>query len=249
MTLKEFLDNPAGKGDSSLGRAAIISTLNGKYDELVKNKKIVCKVYRKMGISSEYFIHLIIPTETERDNTYDVVFHLYKNKKENPTAKVKDYEVKFFTNTPSFAYTFLHVYAKNDLFEESLSNKFDKQFFKDAPVERNRFNVVNYDKYLFFGAKYVLESHLLSEGSLNLRAINYAAPLFNKSIRTFDQIMNEYRKAEKKLKKDNEKEKKSKKDINAERRNVSNGKVSVVQPKTPKSKKTTKKKVSKVQKK
>ena len=42
MNLQEFLKNPAGKGDSSLGRAAIISTLNAKYDELVKNKQNSC---------------------------------------------------------------------------------------------------------------------------------------------------------------------------------------------------------------
>lgn len=249
MTLRDFLSNPAGKGDSSLGRAAIISTLNAKYDELVKNKRIKCKIYRKLGGSSDYFIHLIIPTETERDNTYDVVFHLYNNKKENPTAQVRDYNVKFFTNTPSFAYTFLYVYYQNGLFEESLKNKFDATFLKQAPVERNQFNVVNYDKYLYFGAKYVVESHLLSEGSLNLRSISYSSELFNRSIRTFDQIMNEYRKAENKLKRKTNDTKRQKNDINSERRNVSNGKVSKVQPKKPKTKKSTKRKVSKVSKK
>ena len=248
MNLQEFLKNPAGKGDSSLGRAAIISTLDSKYNDLVKEKEIKCKIYRQLGSKSNYFIHLIIPSETERDNTYDVVFHLYKSK-DNPSSKVKDYDVKFFTNTPSFAYTFLYVFYENGLFEESLKNKFDKEFFKDAPVVRNQFKVVNYDKYLYFGAKYVVESHLLSEGSLSLRSINYSEVLFNKTIRTFDQIMNEYRKAENKLKKKKNEEKKSKKDINSDRRNVSNGKVSIVQPKKPKTKKATKKKVSKVSKK
>ena len=77
----------------------------------------------------------------------------------------------------------------------------------------------------------------MSEGSLSLRSINYSEVLFNKTIRTFDQIMNEYRKAENKLKKKKNEEKKSKKDINSDRRNASNGKVSIVQPKKPKTKK------------
>ena len=59
MNLQEFLKNPAGKGDSSLGRAAIISTLDSKYNDLVKEKEIKCKIYRQLGSKSNYFIRRI----------------------------------------------------------------------------------------------------------------------------------------------------------------------------------------------
>ena len=39
MTLKEFINNPAGKGDSSVNRATLISVLDSKYDKLVKAGK------------------------------------------------------------------------------------------------------------------------------------------------------------------------------------------------------------------
>ena len=39
MTLKEFINNPAGKGDSSVNRATLISVLDSKYDKLVKEEE------------------------------------------------------------------------------------------------------------------------------------------------------------------------------------------------------------------
>lgn len=214
MTIKEYIENPAGKGDSSFNRAATISMLNEKYENLIKEKKIKIRVYKQMTTGA-YFVHLIIPTETERDNTYDVVYYFYQDK-DNKKPHVKDYQVKFFANTPSFAYTFLNVYHKNGLFIESLKEKFDKIFFTDEPKVRNKFGIVNYDKYLYFGAKYIMDSHILSKGSLELRAVNYIKQTMNSTIRDFDTIMHQYRKAENKLKEKKGKEvKKAKADARA----------------------------------
>ena len=127
MTLREFINNPAGKGDSSINRATLISVLDGKYDKLVKDKTIQFKIYKKIKGGS-YYIHLIIPSETERDNTYDVVFLFEDIKKEYAkSGTISDYDIRVFANSPSFVYTFANVYKENDMFIDSLSSKYEKE--------------------------------------------------------------------------------------------------------------------------
>lgn len=200
MTLKEFINNPAGKGDSSVNRATLISVLDSKYDKLVKDKTIQFKIYKKIRGGSYYF-HLIIPSETERDNTYDVVFLFEDPKKlHSKSSSISEYDIRVFANSPSFAYTFAKVYKDNDLFIDSLSGKYEKEILSLKPEVRNRYGIVNYDKYVYFGAKFIMESRLLNKASLSLRSITYSEKIFNARIRSLGTIMNEYQKAKKKLK-------------------------------------------------
>lgn len=204
MKLKEFLSNPVGKGDSSYSRQLLISALDNKYDNLIRNKGDLIKthVYHKLN-SDEYFIHLIIPTETERDNSYDVVLHFYPDddSDRNHSSILNTHSIKFFCNAPSFAYSYAKVYDTNHMIEESLKHKFPDEIFRNNPDVRNRFGVTNYDKYLYFGCKYVLESRYLNRQTLLLKSVNYSKPIMDSRVRTLDRIMIDYKKAEAKLKK------------------------------------------------
>lgn len=239
MTLREFIKNPAGKGDSSVNRATLINILDSKYDKLVKEKTIQFKVYRKIRTGSYYF-HMIIPSETERDNTYDVVI-LFEDpeKSHSKSGAISEYDIRVFANSPSFAYTFAKVYKDNDMFIDSLSNKYEKEILSLNPDVRNRYGIINYDKYVYFGAKFIMESRLLGKSSLSLRSITYSEKIFNARIRSLGTIMNEYQKASKKLK--NKKNDKS----NPIKTSSSKKKQSGVTKKVPKAVKTPKKPVSK----
>lgn len=198
MKLKDFLENPAGKGDSSTNRAILRSILDSKYDNLVKNKHISHKIYKVLN-KQEYYVHLIIPSETERTNTYDVVLKFTDSGDTNSDLTILNYDVTFFCNAPSFAYTFGYVFYKDGLLINELWDKLGKTIINNAPSTRNRYGIVNYDKYLYFGAKYVYESRLLIKSTLRLRSINYSKIVFHGSIRNLDTIMSEYQKAKNKL--------------------------------------------------
>lgn len=207
MKLKEFLDNPAGKGDSSLNRAVLKETLDAKYNRLIREKedKIKVTVYRVL-MSNNYYIHLVIPTETKRDNTYDVVlFFEQEEKTALTTSLLSTHNVKFFANSPSFAYTFGKVYYDEGLLIDSLKHKFPDEILNQAPEVRNRYGIVNYDKYIYFGCKYIYESKMLNTATMGLRSTVYNPKTLDIKVRSLDKILIEYRKAENKLKK-NEKE-------------------------------------------
>lgn len=203
MTLSEYLDNPMGKGDASLpNKTMVIQTLSSKYNKLMEQKgdNIKLTMYRQ-GLTGEYYAHLIIPSETERDNTYDVVFRFFdSNKEHTKDLSIRKYDVQMFTNTPSFAYTFFYVYRQYGLLIPLFDGKFGKEFLTMAPTIRNRFEVVNFDKYLYFGARYLLDSKwFLNRAYLDTHCVKLNQKKLVASVRSLKTIMSEYNTAHSKL--------------------------------------------------
>lgn len=202
MKLKDFLSNPVGKGDATYNRRLLIAEYDSRYDKLIKAKgnEIKATVYHKVG-TDEYYVHMVIPTETERDNSYDVVLQFIPSKDNNGSGRslLNTHDVKFFCNAPSFAYSYAKVFDSNDMIVTSLKNKFPDEIFNNEPEVRNRFGIINYDKYLYFGSKYVLESRLLNRETLALRSLTYSDMVLNRRVRSLDKIMIEYKKAKAKL--------------------------------------------------
>ena len=199
MNLREFLDNPIGKGDASVNVRMIREALSIKYDKYIKTKKIELKVYRQ-PLKDIYWIWLVMPTETERDNSYDVVFTFTNPKSTDRTALgIGKFDIQMFANTPSFAYTYAYVYNKNGLLIPSLTSKLGKIFISKSPNVRNRNQIVLFDKYIYFGARYILDSKVLNRAVADVRSKKYDQLHFNSNIRTLKAIMEEYNDAEEKL--------------------------------------------------
>jgi len=207
MYLAEFLENPVGKGDASIpNKSLILGALSAKYDRYTdgstgKHKIIEMKVYRNAG-SDTYYFWLVMPTETERDNTYDVVFKFHDpEKKHRRDLSIYKYDFQVFTNTPSFAYTFAYVFNKNGLMIPKLTSKLGRKIISSSPDVRNRNQNIMYDKYIYFAARYILESKKMNRVTLEMIAKPYDEKYLVSHIRTLDEIMDQYRKAEEKLKK------------------------------------------------
>lgn len=202
MNIREYVDNPMGKGDSSIpNRKQLVESLNLKYENLIRNKgnKIKMTAYRDK-LKDVYYFHLIIPSESERDNSYDVVFQFSdESKQHHHELSISNYDVKVFSNSPSFAYTFSYVYAKHGLLIDWLSSKLGKEFITKEPVVRNRFGIINYEKYVYFGARYILDSKRLNRGLLDMMAKPYTKLVLGNEIRRLSDIMKEYHNAEAKL--------------------------------------------------
>lgn len=208
MTIKEYIENPMGKGDAVLGqnRQVIVSTLKEKYETLTNHKEIKMKCYTAaLAVPTKYYIHLTIPSETERENTYDVIFEFTKDK----NKPMKDWDVKVFSNSPSFAYTFAYVYLHHDLMIKSLGKKLGKEFIKIEPNTRNKFKVVSYEKYVFFGAMFIIDSKILNEEAFRKKSVQYSTTIYPGKVRTLQEIMKEYDAAKGKLERKKRQERKA----------------------------------------
>ncbi|MCM1218669.1 MAG: hypothetical protein NC548_29630 [Lachnospiraceae bacterium] len=204
MNIQEYIDNPMGKGDASMmNRRLVKESMTLKFHQYTDKKGKLIKVHSYVTTKGEYYIHLVLPTETERDNTYDVVFHFYDpEKKFVSTKSIRDYEVQMFSNDPSFGYTFAYVYNQHGMLIEPLITKLGKVFITKPPDVRNKYQVVNYNKYIFYGAMYLLEQQCLTRVYLTTHATTYAPMILNRNVRTLQIIMQEYDKSERQLRKE-----------------------------------------------
>ena len=203
------MENPAGKGDSSTNRTVLRKELDTKYYKLRENPKKIFKVFFYRASKTDvYYIHVVIPSETERDNSYDIVFYFSDDTKTRAAEpSIINYDIKVFCNAPSFAYTFAKVYYDNNMLINELRQKYGRDIIKKLPEVRNRYNIVNYDKYTYFAAKYLHESRLLSKTTLNIRSTTYSSSMLKSSVRDLETIMTEYKKAANKLKRLRDKKK------------------------------------------
>ena len=81
-----------------------------------------------------------------------------------------------------------------------MKSKFDPLVFKKDPVVRNKYKIVNYEKYIYFGAKFITEGKLFfSKEYLIGNARIYNPKKFSTSIRDMDTIMVEYQRADRKV--------------------------------------------------
>lgn len=205
MYLSEFLENPVGKGDASIpNKTLIMGALSGKFDNLINSPKgaaIKMRIYRN-ATSDEYWFWLVIPTETQRDNTYDIVFHFFdREKRHRRDLSIAKYDFQVFTNTPSFAYTYAYVYQQAGLLIPELADRLGREPITQSPDVRNRNQNIMYDKYIYFAARYILESKKMNRVTAEMVSKYYDEKYLKSHIRTLSQIMEEYKKAEDKLKK------------------------------------------------
>lgn len=212
MTLKEFLDNPIGKGDASINVSLITDALSKKYEAsytdsaIGKKKKITMKILHQ-PLKDIYWIILTIPSETGRGNSYDVVYKLINSKAGNRLGiSISGFDIQVFANSPSFAYTYAYVYNKNGLLIPELSGKLGNIFMKKSPDTRNRNQIVLFDKYIYFGAKYILESKVLNRAIADANSAKYSTTYLTSHIRSLKTIMSEYHDADEKSKNRRKKE-------------------------------------------
>jgi hypothetical protein len=240
-TLKEFLDNPMGKGSTAImNRQLIKDSLIKRYNTLKRNKekKFDITVYKD---GDEYYFHLIIPSESERTNTYDVVLHF--NMDEETDLKYDNflnrYYIKFFSNCPSFTYTFAQTFHQYGFSIDSLSNKFKDVVLDNEPIIRNPGQIVSFEKSLYFACLHIQESYILKNKMyINQLAKPFDAKVLNDNVRTTDTIEMEIKKTAnvvKEKKKDNAPPKKEgliKRTINAGKEKIT-GKtnINIITPK------------------
>lgn len=151
MTYDQYIQNPMGISN------AVISNRN-MYRELYMNKldKIMVREMGKIDYTlykskNKYYVYIKIPSEVIEKFYYDVVieFSSPKDHKLNDSS-LNNYNVKFYSNDPSFVYTFAHAFIKNNMFINELKGVMSKEAIKKVAVEKNPGNQIGYVKSLYF---------------------------------------------------------------------------------------------------
>lgn len=209
-TMQEYLNNPMGSGSTAMtNRTLIKKDLDSRYDKLIeKHKEFKISVYRIKGHDA-YFFHVIIPSETRIDGSYDVVLKLYPEDKDIARdSNIKRYVMQVFSNCPSFTYTYAYVFNEYNLLIDILRVKYGKEIIKDNPVVRNPGEVINFEKSIYYACKNIM-SHATytSKVTLEPRVKTVSKEDFINNIRDIDTIAAEIKKENERLKLIKEKKK------------------------------------------
>lgn len=152
MTFDQYIQNPMGiKNAVFSNREMYRSLYTDKLNKILvrESGKVVYYLYKSR---SKYYAYLKIPSEVIEKFYYDVVieFSEPKDGKKIIDKTLRNYDVKFYSNDPSFVFTFAHAFIKNGIFIDSLKDKMSKEAVKKNADEKNPNNQVGYVKSLYF---------------------------------------------------------------------------------------------------
>ena len=151
MTFEEYINNPSGKGAANMpARYMYEQFYTEELDKLLL--KINGKIEYNLFVDREkYYIRFKIPHHTYENFFYDVVIEFSTD--DNALRVVRDlkkYNVKFFSNDPSFTFTWAYAFNKNGLLIPSLRSKCSRKSLSEAPVIRNPSETTGYCKYIYY---------------------------------------------------------------------------------------------------
>lgn len=199
MTIEDYLNNPAGVGAAVIPNKELIrGDLTKRFEDLYSKKQgsFNGNVYKD---GSNYFIHVVIPSESnEKENTYDVVIKFVAKASTGAlvSTNVKGYNIQIFSNSPSFTYTYAYVFDKEKLLVSELKNKFTDSTF-EPPTTRNPYNMISYEKTTFMAIMYILSNpSLLEKSTLNK---GHGLSRLKGTVRNIDEIKMEQAKEKNRL--------------------------------------------------
>lgn len=212
MNMKQWMENPMGKGSSVLQLPVLREKFNKQYEEIHTRMKV--KWY---CIDQKYYVaHVSVPSLSVDRLFYDVLLEFDIDTIPKSSIVINEGAMRVFSNCPSFTFTYAHVYLEQGILINWAKHKYAKKVTKLDPVQRNPQKVLSYERSLYFAIKFIT-----SEGrSYKSKVTNGMIMLKNPKtitnlIRTSDEILELYDRGKKKLppeekKKPEEKESKSK---------------------------------------
>ena len=151
MTFDDYIKNPMGKKNAVFSNMQMYRNMyKQKLDHiLLREAGSISFFLYKNG--ADYLVHIKIPSEVVPKLYYDTVVEFSTI---NPITRMKtdlkEYDVKFYSNDPSFCFTFAHAFRKHNMFIEMLKPKMSKLALNNVAKERNAGDNVGYVKSIFF---------------------------------------------------------------------------------------------------
>lgn len=163
MTFDEYIQNPMGKDNAVISNRTMYRALYSEKLDKILVREAGNIAYRLYKDKNKYFAHLKIPSEVIDKFYYDVVVEFTPPKGTITGSTLKEYSVRFYSNDPSFVYTFAHAFIANGMFIDDYKDKMSKKAVKQVAKEKNPKNQVGYVKSLYFAYLYMSSHGLFSK--------------------------------------------------------------------------------------
>ena len=164
QTLHQFINAPFGIPQEMK---------NLRYEDRYQNFKKSNKIQVESTIEFEknYFVHLKVPSESQKGLTYyDVVLQFFTpNEKIAKEITVQNYYVQFFSNSPGFVYKYASLYKLQGYLIESLYDKFDPGMINALPDKANSSYDLYFDSSIYYACRYILDNKITILGKFNIK--------------------------------------------------------------------------------
>lgn len=166
ISLTQFINNPTGKGSAYVAkRSAIKQGLNLTFVKLLKEYRNAFYAIPYILSTGDILFLVKVPSEDYKNNkiSYDVLIKFYHDSKKNMSSR----NVQFFSNCPSFIYTYTYVFNKEGLLIPEYKSKFPNEALTQKPVVRNPIESLGYEKSLYIAGRYLMDSNCLSDNYIS----------------------------------------------------------------------------------
>ena len=165
----EQIVKPFNSGFSAVSIKYLLENLQKRYlVNIEPNVTTVDAVKEK----DNYFILVKIPSESNTEYKSDKIFYdviielLPPNNSYLNNESVRDYDVRVYSNCPSFTYTFTYVYYKKDALIKMPKGAYTRKALSKAPKVRNPLLLFGIEKTLWFAICYIDKNKLFKRSNL-----------------------------------------------------------------------------------
>lgn len=153
MTMEQYITNPMQSGVfTATMRESMRNSYVNKFNAILLREHGVFNYFLyKDEENNKFYAYFKIPSETVERFYYDTVieFSADENIKEAGQNLFK-YNVRFFSNDPSFVYTYAYVFKQKGLLIPELESRMSQRALKEAANKTNPYNQVGYVKSIYF---------------------------------------------------------------------------------------------------
>lgn len=155
-TLENFMRDPSIVGRSE--KYKTIMAKNGliqKFNEYMRSHDTLPYSVFVDKNKDLWLYHFNIESLTDSEVIYDVLieFDIADRKEEKITRQendLKNYEIRLFSNSPGFTFTYAYAYNHYNLLIPSLVQKFPDKVLQEKPKKNNPDLAIGYDYAIFF---------------------------------------------------------------------------------------------------
>lgn len=223
QNIKEFIESPFG---------------NVNQQEKQKMEQAYQRIKRRIHVDGYmkddkyYLIHVKVPSETNPNQSYDVVILFFTD--ENSVKReltLNHYYIKLFSNSPSFIFQYAVMYRNEGYLIDFLFDKMDKEY---ADVMPKKPKELSYDKSIYCACRYLLDDKIMSLSKMGIITKHRKTERqFFKDIKTFQDVklVGELNNLDKKIDKELEENKRAKKERKRNKKEKKTGNINVTKPK------------------
>ena len=170
--LFEFMRTPHVFGGPDINKDIIVrNNMNGRYSQYFQtHENIAFEIFYDEKREVYLYHFQIEPSDDKIDIFYDILIEF--STKDPIIARdgtLQNYDVRFFSNSPGFAFPYAYVFNKKKLLISSLKDKYEG-YLDDEPIKSNPKLALGYDYTLYICMRYLyLNNYLINKNEIKIK--------------------------------------------------------------------------------